>query len=294
MQHGGPPLVGFWGLNGRINPAGLRDVRSRLGADLFHSATVDPAFATAVLLPMAREAGLKVSLRLTGDHGRYTRVNGDFDRGAWLAMLDRWDRDDVRAFVADGTLVGHMLLDDIYTFEGRPPDAEDLDALAAASHRILPGLMTFVREKATGLPAPRGGRYRHVDAVVNQYRVRDGDVQTYARDQAARSRALGLGIIMGLNIANGGDGSSGQPGWQQGRWAMSAAEIDRYGAVLTAVPGCSMFLSWEYDARERWSDGSVGADWFDQPAQTQALKQLSERMHQHPPVALGRPAAPTP
>ena len=49
VQHGGPPLVGFWGLNGRIHPAALRDVRSRLGADLFHSATVDPAFARACI-----------------------------------------------------------------------------------------------------------------------------------------------------------------------------------------------------------------------------------------------------
>ena len=35
---------------------------------------------------------------------------------------------------------------------------------------------------------------------------------------------------------------------------------------LCAEPDVSMFLNWAYDDEERWSDGSVGSTWCDQPA----------------------------
>ena len=124
---------------------------------------------------------------------------------------------------------------------------------------------------------------------MHQYRGREGAVQAWSDRQAARAASLDLGVICGLNIANGGDGSSGQPGWQEGRWAMGAAEIDRLGAVLAAEPSCGLFLAWEYDAEEKWSDGSVGADWFDQPAQQAALKRLADRVGARQPAPLRRP-----
>ena len=109
---------------------------------------------------------------------------------------------------------------------------------------------------------------------MNQYRHREGDVAVWTQRQVAHARTLDVGLIHGLNIANGGDGSSGQPGWQEGRFAMSAAEIRTYGAVLGAVPQVSMFLNWEYDGEETWSDGSVGSAWFDRPELTAALHAL--------------------
>lgn len=183
------------------------------------------------------------------------------------------------------------LLDDIHNFDGRDPTGAELDEMARHSKAILPGLMTFVRERATDMPVPQGGRYRYVDACVNQYKSRHGDVADFAREEAARARARDLAFIGGLNIANGGDGSSGQPGWQEGRFAMSAAEIERYGAVLSQISGTLMFLCWEYDGEERWSDGSVGAAWFDRPAQRSALQALDRRVDALPPSPVLRPPA---
>jgi hypothetical protein len=280
------PRYGFWGLNGFVTPEGLRQKQRELGMSIFHTSTRSPSWAVNELLPMVRDAGLQVTLRLTGDHEHYTTADGDFSLDAWKAALALWASADVAPFIADGTLAGHMILDDIENFEGHDPDAAALDEMARFSKALLPGLMTFVRQKATAMPAPAGGTYAHLDAIVNQYKAAEGDVVAYALAEAERAAALDLGVINGLNIANGGDGSSGQPGWGPYKHAMSAAEIRRYGAVLAAVPACGMFLNWEYDGEERWSDGALGSDYFDKPDRRRALSQLSEKLSEHPPVSL--------
>jgi hypothetical protein len=293
---GPPPLFGFWGLNGKIDPEGLQDVKRRLGAEVFHTASRSPGYVLNGLLPLVRAADMKVSLRLTGGHPHHTGPGGDFDVAAWMAELQRWapHAEALAPYIADGTLVTHMLLDDIHNYPGRSPTAAELDAMAAASKALLPGLATFVRERATEMPVyPDGRPYQHVDAIVHQYRVRFGEVQAWSDAQSALAAQLGLRVICGLNIANGGDGSSGQPGWREGRHAMSADEVRRYGSVLADDPRCSMFLAWEYDAEERWSDGSIGAAFFDRPENAAALRELGERVKQRPGAPLtreGRPA----
>jgi hypothetical protein len=171
-----------------------------------------------------------------------------------------------------------MLLDDIGTFEGRSPTGNDLDEMARYSKEVLPGLKAAVREEAARMPHPAVGHYLFVDAAFNQYVSWYGDVEEYALINEAAARSLGLELVNGLNIADGGDGSSGQPGWSEGRYAMSAEEIVAYGHVLSAVPGCAMLLAWEYDGEELWSDGSVGSDYFDRPENTEALRWLARRL----------------
>ena len=146
--------------------------------------------------------------------------------------------------------------------------------------------MTFVRQKATHMPTPKGGEYRWVDAVVNQYEAKEGDVEVYASVQEARAASLGLGVINGLNIADGGDGSAGRPGWRPKHYPMTAEEITTYGTVLAQVPSCGMFLNWEYDGLERWSDGSIGSDYFDQPELQASLVDLAALFATHEPVTL--------
>jgi len=282
-------LYGYWGLNGHHEASSLRAARSDLAMTVFQVASDKPAHAVGTLLPAAREAGVRVSLRLAGDHAAYTR-EGDFDLEAWKRGLDRWKGAGLEPFIEDGTLVGHMLLDDILTFPGQDPTAAELDELARTSRERFPGLMTFVRAQATHLPRPEGGVYRHLEACVNQYQARDGSVQVYAKTERARALELGLGIIGGLNIADGGDGRAGRPGWRgPGFYPMSAEEIREYGAVMLAVPETGMFLNWEYDRLERWPDGSIGAEYLDQPAIRAALVELGEQASRRPAAPLRRP-----
>jgi hypothetical protein len=282
-----PPgqIYGFWGLNGHVSPQGFADLRERFGITGFQVANEDPVWTVGSLLPMVRQAGLRVTLRLTGDHHAYTR-DGDFDLELWKVQLDRWRDAGAQPFIDDGTLAGHMLLDDVVNFEGRDPDAADFEEMARFSKELMPGLMTFVRQKATHMPPPEGGRYVWVDAAVNQYEALEGPVEAYASVQEERAIALGLGVINGLNIADGGDGSAGRPGWRATHYPMTADEIRSYGQVLATVPSCGMFLNWEYDGREEWSDGNIGADYFDQPELQAALAELAALFAEHPPIQL--------
>lgn len=280
-----PPMYGFWGLNGYVSPVGFADVQERFGITGFQVASAVPNWAVHTLLPMVRDAGLRVTLRLTHDHTTYT-VDGDFHLESWKQQLPEWKGSGVEEFIEDGTLVGHMLLDDITNFPGSDPSAADLEEMARYSKELLPGLMTFVRQQATDMPVPEAGQYVYVDAAVNQYVASEGDVEAYAEEQEARAAELDLGVINGLNIADGGDGSAGRPGFSPHRYPMTAEEITEYGTVLANVPSCGMFLNWEYDAEQPWSDGTIGADYFDQPELQAALADLAEVVAAHPPVTL--------
>lgn len=285
-----PRDFGFWGLNGRQSPEGLADLKARYGLTVFQTASADPDWVADKLLPLAQAAGVRVTLRLTGGHVRYTGRDGGFDLARWRAMLERHDPARLAPFIADGTLAGHMLLDDIYEFEGPAATGDDLDELARLSKAHLPGLPTYVREAAGALPVPSSGRYHHLDLSVSQYHHRRGDVVAYVQEHVAAADALGLGLIHGLNLPDGGDGRSKQPGWRSGHWAMSAAEIDDYGAVLADSDAYSMFLCWEYDAVERWSDGSIGSTWLDRPDIQAALAKLSQTVRDSPGPPLLREA----
>ncbi len=280
---------GFWGLDGYLSASGLEDVEGRFGATVFQGFSADPDWAVGTLLPMAEAAGMTVTLRMTGGPSYYT-TDGSFDIDKWKAMLDPWVGSGVQEYIDNGTLVGHMILDDINNYEVRDPTAADLDELARYSKEQLPGLMTFVRKQASELPVPDGGTYSYLDAAVNQYKASEGDVTTYAEAERDAAVSLGLGVINGLNLANGGDGSSGQQGWGgSGTYAMSAAEIMTYGAVLVAVPECGMILNWEYDGEERWPDGTVGADYLDGSDVQAALAAVAREAAAHDKVELLRP-----
>ena len=269
-----PIPFGFWGINGYQDAEGLADLNERFGLTSFHTSTRHPGYAVPHLLPLVQEAGMSVNLRLTGDHGFYTDDDGAFDLEAWKEMAETWRGAEVEPFIEDGTLAHHMLLDDLGAFAGGGPTGDQLDEMARFSEEVLPGLPTVVRQDASDLPTPSAGSYQHLDATINQYTAFDGDVESWALSEAWEAEELGLGVVMSLNIADGGSGASEQPGWTEGNWAMSAYEIEHKGFVLLAVPGCRQLLLWEYDAQEPWSDGTIGADYFDDPEMVEVIAWL--------------------
>ncbi len=269
-----PTPYGYWGMNEYVTAEGLADVQSRLSGVTFQVANEAPTWTVNTLLPMVSDAGMTVTLRLAGDHGGYTTSAGSFDLDAWKDKIDVWVGSGVQAWIDDGTLTGHMILDDIHNFSGADPTGDQLDEMARYSAEVLPGLMTFVRCQASTMPTPSYGRYQHLDASVNQYQSVDGTIEDYYAEELAAATELDLGIINGLNIADGGDGRSGQPGWRSGRYAMSAAEVIEYGSALAAMPGLGMFLNWEYDGSEAWSDGTIGAEYFNRPGMQRSLRRL--------------------
>ena len=157
------------------------------------------------------------------------------------------------------------------------------------SKALFPGLMTFVRKQATEIPAPTGGRFDQLDACDNHFKAEEGDVGDYITEETEAAEALGLGVIFGLNMVNGGDGSSGQVGMDAGMFAMSGDELRAYGRALIAEPICGMFLGWEYDGASEWADGTIGSAYFDHPDRAAALVELGRLAAVHPPVELLKP-----
>ncbi len=72
------------------------------------------------------------------------------------------------------------------------------------------------------------------------------------RDQTvADAKALGMGLIIGMNTLDGGDGSSRIPGTYNlntvsNRWQMSAAEVERAGTVFAKEPYVCAVLDWRF------------------------------------------------
>ena len=281
---------GFWGLNGYRTEEGFADVAERFGANVT-VLSVEVSWATWAkknLFPDAAAAGMKLVVRLTGEHDNYTDDDGNFDIDMWKDVLDGWVDMGLDDFIDDGTIIGHILIDDVQNFEGADPTGDELDEMARYSKALFPDLLAIVRLQADQLPVPTAGTYAYVDAAVNQYNsVKDGDIADYGEDTATAADALDVGIVSGLNIVDGGDGSSGVEGYSGGRYAMSADEIRRYGAVLLTVEACGMFLMWEYDGETPWADGtSIGTDYFDEDDLTDALAELGHIASTHEPVPL--------
>ena len=270
---------GFWGLNGYHSAGGLADVQERFGATIFQVAQGGTNYTVNTFLPMVRDAGWQVTLRLAGSHSEYT-TSGSFDIDKWKTNIAQWDGSGIQEFIDDGTVAWHMILDDIanwsWLYGGTNPTGDELDEMAEYSQDILPGLKTFVREKATAMPVPSQGYYKQVDACLNQYKASDGDATTWGWTQYYKSLELHLEVMNGLNICDGGNGESGQQGWRADKFAMSANEITTYGTALLGIPNLELFLCWEYDGEELWADGTtIGSVYFDQPDLQDALYQLS-------------------
>lgn len=270
-----PILFGFWGLNSFITEDGLEQVQTDFNSTVFQVASSGPGYTVNTLLPLVKESGMKVTLRMTPGPD----YNNDFDIEAWKDHIDTWADSGVQDYIDDGTLVGHMLLDDILNFsyisDSTNPTGDELDEMARYSEEAFPGLMTFVRQQASGIPVPTGGEFTHLDAVVNQYRHQEGDVETYVATESAAADTLNVRSIYGMNIVDGGDGSSAQEGIRSEKYAMTATEITAYGEVLLAAADMPLFLMWEFDGQALWQDGTtIGSDYFSQTDLKAALAGL--------------------
>ena len=231
------------------------------------------------VLEAARKAGFKVVLNMFVSRGHVQNPDGSFSLERWKQRIDRFRTLNLEPYIADGTLVGNYLLDEPDSrgkWNGKPVPFEDIEAAAQYSKSIWPGLATFVRAQP-GFLKQAPFRWTYLDAAWAQYSANKGDVARYARTNADQARALGLGLVVGLNVLDGGDGSSGEPGTKHGRWVMSADEVRRYGYVLASEPYACGFFMWKYDRR--------GLPYFEQTPIKAAMAYLSL-------VAARRSAAP--
>jgi hypothetical protein len=73
-------------------------------------------------------------------------------------------------------------------------------------------------------------------------------VTTYVSREVTSAKNKRLGLMLGLNVLDGGNGSSGIRGFRSSKWAMSASEVKTYGLALLGNSYACGFAMWKYSS----------------------------------------------
>jgi hypothetical protein len=202
------------------------------------------------LLTTARAKGARVVLKLSmGSDSYVTNSDGTFSLTKWKSLVARFKTVNLAPYIADGTILGHYLIDEpsrTARWGGKIIPQSTLEAMAQYSKQLWPDMTTFVRAVPSWL-AQSSVTYRYLDAGWLQYASNKGDAAKLVAAEVAAGRSKGLGLVVGLNVLDGGNGSSGIRGATTGKYSMSASELRSYGtAMLNQTYACG-FYNYSYN-----------------------------------------------
>jgi hypothetical protein len=259
------PPIDSTGLSGTAVPA--LDLRSKLPGIVFASdniplqyfnsvhngskygGTITPSNVLSVLAE-ARAKGGRILLKLHKGRDSFVKnADGTFSLTKWKALVDGYRSVNLGPYIADGTLVAHFIIDEPHRtakWGGKIISHATLEAMAQYSKQIWPTWTTITHTQTPWL-AKAPFSYRYLDAGWTHYAAGKGELNKWIAGEIAAAKSKRLGLLMGLNVLMGGNGSSGIKGWSSGTWAMSASEVRTYGtAVLNQSYACAFFL-WAHD-----------------------------------------------
>jgi hypothetical protein len=176
--------------------------------------------------------------------------DGTFSLTKWKAAVDRFSSVDLSSYVRDGTFAGHLLVlspDDARRWGGQRIPHSTLDEMARYSRSRWSAVPTLVESDAAWLGTTTSWSY--LDAVWAVYGASAGDVAMWVGRQASAAGRARLGIVIGMNVLNGGTSPSGIPGTQAGKYAMSATQLRNWGSVLVADTRTCGFVLHRYESR---------------------------------------------
>jgi hypothetical protein len=183
--------------------------------------------------------GGKIVLMLAGPEKFYKDANGHFSLTKWKARVDLYRNVNFSSYVSDGTIIAHYLIDEPYdpfNWNGVPVPGATLEEMAKYSKAIWPNVKTIVRAEPSLITW--SGTYHYLDAAWAQYLGRKGDVNTYLAKNVADAQRMGLGLVVGLNLRDGGTNKAN----------MTASQVQTWGsALLTSTYPCA-FLSWDFNS----------------------------------------------
>ncbi len=203
------------------------------------------------MLAAVRKRGGRIVIKLCMGRDQYVQ-NADrtFSFAKWKAEVGKYQAVNLAPYIADGTIIGHYLIDEPHRAQrwgGKAIPQATIEAMAAYSKSLWPELPTFVRVAPSWLgSAPV--TYTALDAGWLQFEKGKGDPVKWVAAEAAVARRLGLGIAVGMNVLDGGNGSSGIRGYTPGMFAMSATEMRTVGTAMLANSLACAFYMWTYDA----------------------------------------------
>ena len=111
-------------------------------------------------LAAIQSRGGRVVLVLAGGPNQYKDAEGHFSFSLWQSKVNRFKTLDFSAYVQDGTVMGHYLVDepnDANNWAGIPIPGETVEAMAQYSKQLWPDLPTIVRTDG-GQARRRAGR----------------------------------------------------------------------------------------------------------------------------------------
>jgi hypothetical protein len=197
-----------------------------------------PSYLKAELAAIKARGG-KVMLMMVGHEKYYKDADGHFSFNKWVDRVNRFRNVDFSAYIKDGTIIGHYLIDepqDPANWGGRPIPGATLEKMAQYSKRLWPSMTTIVRAEPAKIRW--GSRYQYLDAAWAQYVYRRGDVNDFVRQNVSNAQNMGLALVVGLNI------SKGSPT----RGKMSPTQARNAGlALLNSTYPCA-FISWIWDS----------------------------------------------
>jgi len=198
----------------------------------------------------ARAKGGRVVVKLCKGRDEYVKnPDGTFSLTKWKALVDRYKKVNLGPYIADGTIIGHYLIDEPHRasrWGGKAISPATLEAMAKHSKANWPTMTTIVRVVPSWLGSS-SLNYSYLDAGWTQYTSGKGDAAKWVASEVAAAKRKGLGLVVGLNVLDGGNGSSRIAGWTKGKWAMSASELRSYGGAMLAQSHACGFFNWTHD-----------------------------------------------
>ena len=252
-------------------PASLTSVHTGtlLGGD------VDENNIMSVLAGIRAKGG-RIVLKMCRGQDKYVKnADGTFSLTKWKLLVDRFKKVDLTPYINDGTILAHFLIDEPHRtakWGGKIISQATIEAMAQYSKQIWPNLTTAVRVVPSWL-ASAPVVYRSLDAGWLQYAYGKGDPARLVASEITVAKNKGLGLLVGLNVLDGGNGSSGIRGWTSGRWAMSAAEIRNYGNALVNQSYACGFYNWTYQYH--------GPTYYGRSDIKSAMAELSQKAKAH-------------
>jgi hypothetical protein len=202
-------------------------------------------------LSTARSKGARFILKLSRGSDHWVQnSDGTFSLTKWKQMVDRFKGININAYITEGTVLGHYLIDEpnrASRWGGKVIPQATIEAMAKYSKQLWPGMPTIVRVVPSWLKQANI-TYTYLDAAWAQYAAYKGDVTKFVSPEVTAAKALHLGLVVSMNILDGGNGSSGIRGPSSGKYSMSATELKNYGNVLLNQTYACGFLTWMYNS----------------------------------------------
>jgi hypothetical protein len=220
----------------------------------------------------ARSRGVQLLLTMTGGSRSQYLTNGVFDRSKWSARQQSFNTSQIRQAVAsglaDGTIVGNVVMDEPFNVGGPGNEANSWGPSGTLTKAIVDDMC---REAKSIFPdLPQGVTHDHkdfeptksyyvCDFIVSQYRMAKGDVAAFRDAGLALAARDHHKIAFSLNIIDGGPRDNVNDGvWNcpipqtggKGSYApncrMTPTQVREYGKILGQA-GCALTM-WRYDA----------------------------------------------